>query len=144
MAIELRTETNEEGCILVVSHKPNRDGHILKRIDCKRVMLHRYLYEQKYGALDKKTILRHRCDNPNCINLEHLETGTHSDNVKDRVERGRSAKGVSHGRAKLDEDKVRFIRSNTDLTNTDLAKKFKVDLAVIRHVKNYETWKHVD
>jgi transcriptional regulator with PAS, ATPase and Fis domain len=50
------------------------------------------MYEQINGAIPKGKLLRHKCDNPHCINPDHLETGTHQDNVNDKVSRGRSAK----------------------------------------------------
>lgn len=34
-------------------------------------------------------IVRHRCDNPPCININHLALGTQKDNVRDSIERGR-------------------------------------------------------
>ena len=36
--------------------------------------------------------MRHKCDNPKCLNPEHLEIGTQSDNTKDRDERNRTYK----------------------------------------------------
>lgn len=42
----------------------------------------------------------HRCDNPPCCNPEHLWVGTVYDNIQDRVQKGRSARGANH-RSKL-------------------------------------------
>jgi hypothetical protein len=66
---------------------------------------HRYVYELFHGAppADKPQVL-HTCDNPCCVNPDHLYAGTDADNVRDRVERGRS----SHVKFTLDE--IRDIR----------------------------------
>lgn len=71
---------------------------------------HRIAYEEWVGPIPEGHVVRHRCDNPLCINPEHLRTGTHAQNVEDRVERGRSAKGENHGWSKLTQDKVVYIR----------------------------------
>jgi hypothetical protein len=34
-------------------------------------------------------VVRHKCDRPGCVNIDHLETGTYSDNNQDAVRRGR-------------------------------------------------------
>jgi hypothetical protein len=135
--------TNEKGCLLVISHHRSKDGHVKIQINGKQYRLHRYLFEQKYGKIPEGFVVRHKCDNPNCVNVEHLELGTHEDNVRDRVERDRSAKGERNGRAKLTEDDVRFIRSDNEHSVCQLAKMFNVDHKTIRNIKNYKTWKHV-
>lgn len=59
--------------------------------------LHRLVMAGKLGitlAELKGVVVRHTCDNPRCINPEHLITGTSADNNKDRAMRGRSAKTV--------------------------------------------------
>lgn len=43
-------------------------------------------------------IIMHLCDNPICINPNHLKKGSHNDNVQDRVNKGRSATGKNNGR----------------------------------------------
>lgn len=55
-------------------------------------------------------VVRHKCDNPPCINPAHLELGTHADNVQDAVDRGRVARGFRLPHTRLTEDDVREIR----------------------------------
>lgn len=140
---ELVTETNEQGCELVVSHVQKKHGHVEIYRDGKKRLVHRYVYEESFGEIPEGLVVRHKCDNPNCINLEHLELGTHADNVADRVERQRSAKGSQNGRAKLTDDDVKYIRNDETHNITQLATMFNVDRKAIRNIKQNKTWKHV-
>lgn len=64
-----------------------------------------------HGPIPEGQMVRHRCDNPPCVNPAHLELGTSQENDQDRVDRERSARGIKNGGgAVLDEDAVRTIR----------------------------------
>lgn len=56
---------------------------------------HRYFYEQVHGKIPEGLVIRHTCDNPLCLNPEHLITGTVDENVQDRIERSRTHNHVS-------------------------------------------------
>ncbi|MFQ3543637.1 HNH endonuclease signature motif containing protein [Halobacillus rhizosphaerae] len=139
----IEIEVNDRGCHLVTSHSKSKDGHVKIRVNNKRFLLHRIAYEQNIGKIPDGLVVRHKCDNANCINPKHLELGTHADNVNDRVKRNRSAKGSKNGRSKLTEDNVKYIKSNLELKNSHLAKLFNVDRKVIYDIRNGNTWKHI-
>lgn len=93
-------------------------------------------------------VVRHTCDNPRCINPEHLLLGTQLDNVQDRQVRGRTARGAKVLQAKLTEADVLFIRDNyvrysKEYSTVGLARKFSVNKATISRILNRELWAHV-
>lgn len=81
----------------------------------KLVLAHRVAYCEQHGlSLNEIAgmVVRHKCDNPSCVNPEHLEIGTQSDNVADCESRGRARHPSceSNGRAKLTAEDVLAIR----------------------------------
>ena len=73
----------------------------------------RWLYAQHHGVtVDEMAglVVRHTCDNGNCVNVEHLVTGTQAQNVADSIERDRHSAGERHGMAKLTAVQVAEIR----------------------------------
>lgn len=103
-------------------------------------MVH-WLYVQKFGEIPKGLVMRHICDNPLCVNVDHIILGTHKDNSQDMVERGRQAKGEKNGRAKLTWDSVREIRADKITSNRALAKSLGVDTELVRLIRLNRIWK---
>lgn len=87
-------------------------------------------------------VIRHKCDRPSCCNPFHLESGTHSDNVRDRVERERSALGNQNGRHVLTEDQIPAIRADGRPLKT-IAEAYGVTHWTIQAVKYRRSWRHV-
>ena len=90
----------------------------------------------------------HRCDNPRCVNPAHLFLGTHTDNMKDMVAKGRGkqVKGEKHGRSKLTETDVREIRTkyaNGGVSQRQLALEYSVPHSSICVLINRKTWSHI-
>lgn len=133
------------------SYTPDKDGYAKMSINYKKVYLHRYVYCRHHG-IDLSSIegmvVRHKCDNPRCVNPDHLELGTNKDNVDDRVSRGRSHKpiGVMHPGCKLTEEQVLAIREEYNIPGTrykHLAEKYGVSEKQIGNIINRKLWGHL-
>ncbi len=86
--IKSRTKKTEGGCIeWLGATYPSGHGAISFRGNGMKA--HRALWIETFGDLDSKTVVRHKCHNAVCVNLEHLCTGTQADNNRDMIEAGR-------------------------------------------------------
>ncbi|HFD86883.1 MAG TPA: hypothetical protein ENJ35_04310 [Gammaproteobacteria bacterium] len=112
----------------------------------KNVRAHRAAYMLFVGRIPEGKHVLHRCDNPSCVNPNHLFLGSHLDNMKDKTKKGRavSLKGIKNPRAKLSEADVREIRARKGTSQVDMAKEFGVSQAKICSVINFTSWKHVN
>jgi hypothetical protein len=63
--------------------------------NCQR-LAHRVLWERERGPIPEGMVIMHTCDNPPCVNLEHLRLGTQAENLADMKAKGRSQKWVDH------------------------------------------------
>jgi hypothetical protein len=101
-------------------------------------------YETFVGPIPEGLVICHKCDNPKCINPEHLFTGTFKDNYDDMVAKGRvnKARGSRIGISKLTESQVIQIRKSRK-SLAQLATVYGVTENTIRRILNRELWKHV-
>jgi DNA-binding XRE family transcriptional regulator len=66
-----------------------RDKRPFFSLNNKKVLAYRITYELMKGAIPERAIIRHSCDNPICCNPNHMQLGTHQDNMNDMKERER-------------------------------------------------------
>jgi len=122
----------------------NANGYGTFRKGGKVNAAHRVSYTIHVGAIPEGLLVRHKCDNPPCVNPAHLELGTQAQNVEDMVMRRRNRVGERHHLTHLTEEDVREIRSRgVDERNVTLAREFRVCEASIRNIIKRETWKSV-
>lgn len=91
-------------------------------------------------------VVRHRCDNPACINPEHLVLGTVQDNVDDREFRRRGnhevkgKRGEENNANKLTELQVAEIKGHTRYSQRQLAEMYNVNQSTILRILQGKTW----
>ena len=66
-----------------------RERYGLMFVDGKRKRAHRVAWELYRGKIPEGLHVLHRCDNPPCVNPDHLFLGTHTDNMRDCRDKGR-------------------------------------------------------
>jgi len=140
---DITYKVNDNGCHICTSHKPKTRGYFKIGINWKQVFLHRYMYEQKFGPIKEGNIIRHTCDNPGCINPDHLIEGTNADNSQDMINRGRGTHGSKQPNSKLNAQQVIDIFNNNTDSNSKLGREYKISSTVISHIRNGKSWKHI-
>lgn len=138
------TKPLNNGCVVWTGGQTKGYGHF--HVNRKDWYAHRFAYVISKGVIKPGEIVRHACDNPLCVNVDHLSVGTQKDNIKDMFERGRNPvkdhRGENHPNNKLTEKDVRTIRKSKESRST-LAKKYNVTYQTIRDIKLRMTWTHV-
>jgi len=81
-----------ETCWIWTSAK-NKAGYGCYQIYPKTHLSHRLSYQEKHGAIPQKIGVLHQCDNPPCVNPDHLFLGDQLANMKDAAQKGRVRNG---------------------------------------------------
>jgi len=128
-------------CWIWTAHK-DKDGYGRIRINSRDFRAHRVAWALKNGD-PGKLLVCHKCDNPSCVNPDHLFAGTNADNLGDMARKGRSTFGEKHPTAKLTWAKVREIRkayASGEHLQKDLAKKFGIHTSHIGNIIHNRSW----
>jgi hypothetical protein len=96
----------------------NNKGYGQYRENGKRYFCHRYVYEKLKEKITNGLWVLHKCDNPKCCNPDHLFLGTHADNMRDMVNKGRALTGSRNPSVKYPE-KLAYGRRNGNYTHPE-------------------------
>lgn len=110
----------------------------------RRLMLsHRAAWVAWRGTIPVDRGVFHDCDNPSCINPDHLFLGVQGDNMRDMVKKGRSNTGERNPGAVLTASEVLRIR-NAPGKHADIAAQFEVSRSLVGAIKSGKRWGHLD
>lgn len=116
--------------------KKDRFDYGLIWIGDRQRRAHRVSYEVHKGPIPEGLDILHSCDNPPCINPDHLSVGTRGENCQDAASRDRFPLNEKHHATKLSREQVREIRAfKADWTNGEIAKKYGVNPATISRIR---------
>lgn len=132
----------ETGCWLIEYGASVGIGYKLVRAGNYEWYAHHFAHFMENGPVPLGTVRRHTCDQPNCINPEHIIAGTHADNVADKVSKNRHCYGTKHYRSRLTEEQVYEILASQGKTYAELSQIYGVSRGGIHNIKTGVSWKH--
>jgi len=151
-----RCDINTDGCWLWKLQR-SYNGYASGSWGLYTVRAHRLSYVAssnfEFRTIDEngnKLVIRHKCRNRHCVSPNHLEIGTHVENMEDIVRQGTAKRGVEHHMCKINETIAKaIIASRTEpddpeyLTQTERATKFGVTKKIVAHIDRCTTWKYL-
>jgi hypothetical protein len=126
--------------------KPQRKGYGTFMIAHQSMPSSRASWILYRGEIPDDLCVCHSCDNPQCVNPDHLFLGTYADNSADMVEKDRQAKGVQNGNSRLTESKVIEIRTldaNGAMSRRSIGRMFGVSGVTVKNIVDRKQWRHV-
>lgn len=117
----------------------DRYGYPIINIGGKSYRGHRLSYwahqiDDRFELKNSKQHILHKCDNPACVNPEHLELGDHLTNMKDKVKKGRQAKGSTKCTQEQAIEIIKLIQRG--FQNVFIANKLKIDPVIVSQVRS--------
>ncbi|WP_434888944.1 NUMOD4 domain-containing protein [Bradyrhizobium sp. HKCCYLS2038] len=128
----------------VLRQKVKKSGHLVVTLGLRQIeYVHTLVLTAFVCPRPPGLEALHEDDNP-ANNLYHnLRWGTRSQNLNDAIGNGKKPVGEQNWNAKLTEDAVRFIRSNSHLSLTELANRFGVHRQTIAKIRDFRMWRYV-
>lgn len=133
---------DENGCHVWAGNKSKSGYGKFKLKDGTQARAHRVAWEMTNGKIPDGVFVLHKCDVRACVNPDHLFLGTHADNMRDMVRKGRGLSGEMNGRAKLTAEDVLSIRQSHG-TDAEKARGLGVSEATVRQARVGRKWQHL-
>ncbi len=108
----------------------------------KNIKAHKMAYMIHVGDIPDGVSVLHKCDNPRCVNPNHLFLGSQADNINDMYGKKRAIVGSRHKLSKLTEQEALEIFKSKESTAV-LANRFSVCAQLVNAIKRKSKWKHL-
>lgn len=140
--LEKASPANERGCTLWNGSIRNNYGQF--SMGNKTWKSSRAAWVLFKGEIPVGGIICHHCDEPLCVNLEHLYVGSYSDNMRDKVNRGRNnpVRGERCHFSKLTESDVKAIRESEGSCKF-IGAKYGIGAMQVSRIRRGLRWSHV-
>jgi hypothetical protein len=137
-----RGEPNE--CWPWLAHR-DRHGYGRFTVRGRSALAHREAYALFYGHEPQGMLVCHSCDNRSCCNPDHLWAGTHGDNVRDMLAKGRQddRRGERNPATKLTADQACAIRNAVGVKQSTLAARYGVSVSMVSLIRLGQAWAHL-
>ena len=113
------------------------------------ILAHRLAWVRMHGGIPKGMGVLHKCDNPSCVNVEHLFIGTQADNMHDMSVKNRWGvrnlpRGKDHprGTAKLTENQILAIREDRR-HQIEIAAAYGITQSNVSRIRTKNTWSYL-
>lgn len=158
------TEKDERGC-WNWTRRSKQNGYGVAYFGKERWLAHRAAYSLVKGEIPKGMSVCHSCDNPACINPDHLWLGTHKENMHDSIKKGRASKppvhvGGDHWRLKYPhmvehgEDNPNAIMTEEQVIQMrkdyvggqpldEICARYEINRSTMHDYTSGRTWKHL-
>jgi len=142
----LKWKIDSSGCWLWTAAKlPKGYGQMKLPKTRRQEYAHRLSYIIHYGEIPDGKHVCHRCDNPSCVNPDHLFLGSAQDNLDDMKSKGRHLYGEKNTQSVLTDDAVRKIKQliSDGLSQGKIAAMFNVHQVTISKIHRGLRWQHI-
>lgn len=117
------------------------------RFEGRARLVPRVVWQLSRGPIPDGMLVCHRCDNPPCVEIDHLFLGTSKDNSQDMVRKGRapSIRGEKSVLAKCSEEQIREIKNlaQKGVLLKEIAIMYGYHRAHVSRIVNGKRWAHV-
>ena len=126
----------------------DRDGYgVFGHHRNKQIKAHRASYAFYVGEIPNGMMVCHSCDNPSCINPQHLFVGTAKDNTQDMIKKQRRPilSGENHPNAKITDHQAHEIKQlrKQNVPLTSIANQYGISFQTVSSIAKGTTWKHI-